>query len=131
MTARIVLLSLAALLMAAHFLREGNLALTLVSLLAPLLLVVRRRWSLIVLQGLAYAGAAVWVHTALALIEQRRATGAPWGRMALILGGVALFTTLAGLLLNAGRVKERYAAGGASVDRDLEGETQKTNRELR
>ena len=133
MTARSLLLSLAALLMAAHFLRGGNLALMLASLLAPLLLLVRRRWSLIVRQGLAYAGAAVWGHTALMLIEQRRVTGAPWGRMALILGGVALLTGLAGLLLNTGRMKERYAAESASADRDLEREEpqaiQKTNQE--
>lgn len=48
-----------------------------------------------------------------------------------LLSLAALLTGLAGLLLNTGRVKERYAAGGASVDRGLEGETQGTDRALK
>jgi hypothetical protein len=111
---------LASLLMAAHFLRGGQLILVLACLLTPLLLLFRKRWVPLLVQGLAYAGAGVWVKTALALVAQRRLAGAPWGRMALILGGVALFTGLAGLLLNAPAVRRRYRTGGRQRETDGE-----------
>lgn len=99
---------MAALLLSAHFLRQGNLGLTGVCLLAPLLLLVKKRWSLLVLQGLAYLGALIWLRTAIILIQQRLALGEPWFRIALILGAVALLTVVAGLLLNTAAVRAKY-----------------------
>ncbi len=111
MAARVTPLILAFLLLAAHFLRRGDWPLVSLSVLAPLLLLVRARWTLWLLQVLAYAGAGVWVYTGLALASHRMAMGAPWGRLVLIMGAVALFTVIAGLLLNTRRVRERYPGG--------------------
>ena len=85
MITRIMLFIVAACLIAAHFLRMGNFVATALCLAAPALFFVRRRWSLLLLQGLAYGAAAVWVETAWQIAEMRRAFGEPWLRAALIL----------------------------------------------
>ena len=108
MILRIVLFALAALLLAAHFYRIGSFALVALCLAAPLLFFVRRRWSLIALQLLAYGAAATWVDTALRLVEFRQQIGRPWTAAAVILGAVALFTLGAGLLLNSRAMTQRY-----------------------
>ncbi len=108
MIARIVLYIIASCLIAAHFLRMGNLIATALCLAAPALLLVRRRWSLLLLQGLAYGAAAVWVETAWQIAAMRRALGEPWLRAALILAAVAAVSALAGLLLRNASLQERY-----------------------
>jgi hypothetical protein len=108
MALRISLFVTAAVLLAAHFLRAGNLALVALCLAAPLLFLHRKRWSLIALQVLAYAAAANWVLVAVDLIRLRQQLGQRWTIAALILGTVALFTLLAGLLLNSRAMRERY-----------------------
>ena len=108
MLTRIMPLIVASLLLAAHFLRDGNLVLTLGCVLVPLLLFVKSRWSWLAAQLFAYVGAAIWLYTTTAIVQQRIYWGEPWVRVVLILGGVALFTAWAGLLLHAQPVKERY-----------------------
>ena len=108
MIARIVFYFVAACLIAAHFLRTGNLVATALCLAAPALFLLRRRWSLLVLQGLAYGAAAVWVETAWQIAEMRRTFGEPWLRAALILAAVAAVSVLAGFLLRSSALPERY-----------------------
>jgi len=105
---RISLFVLAALLLGAHFLRAGNFAMVALCLAAPLLFFYRKRWSLIALQFLAYCAAATWIGVAIQLVQMRQQTGQPWTAAAIILGSVALFTLLAGLLLNSRATKQRY-----------------------
>ena len=109
MTLRIGLFAIAALLLGAHFLRAGNLGLAILCLAAPLLFLHRRRWSLILLQVMAYCAAANWVVTAVRIVELRELSGKSWTTAAIILGTVALFTFLAGLLLNSRSITERYS----------------------
>src|SRR5512146_211650 len=73
MIPRITLFAVAALLLAAHFLRQGNLVMTALCALSPLLFVCRKRWSLIVLQVLAYVAAGVWIVTTVRLLQERAA----------------------------------------------------------
>lgn len=108
MALRTGLFIIAALLLGAHFLRLGNLPLVALCLCAPLLLLYRKRWVVIVLQLLAYGAAATWVVVAVRLVGLRLEAGQPWKLAAIILGAVALFTLLAGLLLNSRTVRERY-----------------------
>jgi hypothetical protein len=109
MTLRIMPIIVAAFLLSAHFLRESNWAAMIVCLLAPTLLLVKKRWSLMLLQGLAYLGAGIWVWTTISLMQQRLAFGEPWLRLVVILGVVILFTVWAGLLLNTKPVKKNYS----------------------
>jgi hypothetical protein len=108
MALRIGLFITAALLLGAHFLRLGNLVLVAMCLGAPLLLLYRKRWVLIVSQLLAYGAAASWIVSAARLVEFRLHSGQPWKLAAIILGAVALISLLAGLLLNSRTVRERY-----------------------
>jgi len=108
MTWRIGIYVAAALLIAAHFLRDGNIVAVAFCLAAPLLFFYRRWWVLVVLQLMAYGAAATWIVTLLRIVELRQVTGRSWTAAGLILGGVALLTLLAGVLLNSRAFRARY-----------------------
>lgn len=108
MIVRIILFVTAALLLGAHFLRAGNLAMVALCLAAPLLFFHRRRRSLIALQLLAFGAVGTWIAVAIQLVQMRQQTGQAWTVAAIILGSVALFSLLAGLLLNSRKIKDRY-----------------------
>ena len=110
MILRISLFVVSALLLGAHFLHAGNVLPVAACLAAPSLFLYRKRWSLILLQVLAYAAVATWLETAIGLAEFRQRVGRSWTAAAFILVAVALFTLVAGLLLNSRCVRERYAA---------------------
>ena len=114
MALRITPLLIACVLLGAHFLRSGDVLLMALSVAAPLLLRVRVRWSLWLLQAGAYCGALVWVYTAFELIHRRMMLGAPWTRLAVILFAVAAFTAAAGALMNTRKLRARYPRASAS-----------------
>jgi len=89
--------------MAAHFLRGGNVTMVVLILCAPLLLLVRRRWSVIALKAALGLAAIEWIRIAVGIANERAASGAPSTRMFVILGAVALFTALSALPLGATR----------------------------
>ena len=109
MRLRIALYVVAALLLGAHFLRAGHLLLMALCLAAPLLFVWRSRWSLMLLQFLAYCAAGTWIGVAIQLVQLRQQSGQPWAAAVGILGAVTLFTLLAGLLLNSRAIEARYS----------------------
>lgn len=109
MALRIGLYVVAALLLGAHFLRAGNVAAVMLCAAAPLLFLYHRRWVPIALQALAYGAAAIWIVAAIHLVDRRVLEGRGWTAAALILGTVALLTLLAGVLLNARAIRERYS----------------------
>ena len=76
----------------AHFLRGGSLTLAAACALACGGLFFGHPRVLRVLQILLAGGAGLWLLTAWRIAEARVAVGAPWGRMAVILGGVAAFS---------------------------------------
>jgi hypothetical protein len=108
MISRIVLYVVAALLIGAHFLRQGNIALTVLCLLVPLLFFCRLRWSLIVLQVAAYLSAGTWLVALAQIVQQRVAQERPWTTAAIILGTVIVLTIAAGALLNSRAITDRY-----------------------
>ena len=105
---RVIPLILASLMLSAHFFRHLNYALMIVTFLAPCLLFIKKRWSLIAIQFFAILGGGIWISTIVDIANERILMGEPWGKMAVILGAVALFTIFAGLLLNSLKVKEKY-----------------------
>jgi autotransporter passenger strand-loop-strand repeat protein len=108
MITHVVLYIIATWLIAAHFLRAGSLILTALCLVTPLLFFVRRHWSLLLLQVLAYATSVIWLWTAWQLVEMRRTFGQPWLLAAVILFTVAAISVLAGLLLRSTTLQQRY-----------------------
>ena len=109
MKLRIIPIFLAAVLVAAHFLRSYSFLPMAISLLAPVLLLVKKRWSLVTLQALAFLAALIWLITLYGIIQQRIFEGRSWAASAIILGVVTLFTLWSGWVLNAPQVKERYS----------------------
>ena len=101
---------LSALVLAAHFLRRGEWLPMLASLGIIALLFARRSWARRVIQLALLAGALEWARTLAGFVAERRATGEPWLRMAIILGAV-IAVSLAGVAaLEARRIRERFSA---------------------
>lgn len=105
---RIVLYGFAALLLGAHFLRAGNIVFALICVAAPFAFLFHHRHSLVLLQAIAYGAAATWLYTAWQLVQARQSNGQNWELAAAILGAVALYSLLAGLLLNSRVMRGRY-----------------------
>ena len=99
---------IAAALTAAHFLRSGSYGLVALSLATPLLVLYKRRWSLLLLQLAAYGATLNWLLATVLLVQMRQQVERPWANAALILGIVALLTLLAGLLLNSRSLRKSY-----------------------
>ena len=110
MKLRYIPVILAAILLAAHFLRSFSLLSMTLCLIAPFLLLIKKRWSLLTLQLLTIPAALTWLVTLSGIIEQRIFEGRSWTASAIILGVVALFTLFAGWLLNSLQVKEKFSA---------------------
>jgi len=108
MIARIAFYIIVAVLIAAHFLRVGNVMAVALCLAAPLLFLVRQRWSLLLLEWLAYVAAVVWLATAWQIVATRWSSGEPWMRAAAILVAVAAINVLAGFLLRSETMRARY-----------------------
>lgn len=115
---RLIPFMLASLILGAHFLRGGSTILVAVCVLFPLLLLIKKRWVLQLLQGFALVGALIWASAAYVLVQSRLEAGAPWMRMLLILGGVAVFTLWAGFLLRSETVQKRYPSDVGELDRE-------------
>jgi hypothetical protein len=108
MIIRLIPLIIAFFLLGGHFLRSDHMIFASMSILAPLLLFIKKRWILLFVQCLTWSGAMVWIYTTFSLVQQRRVAGVPWVRMLLILSGVTVLTLCAGYLLSSDTVKRRY-----------------------
>lgn len=103
-------------LLAAHFHRAELTLLVGICAFFPLLLFLRKPWVPQLFQGVLIIGALEWLRTLYMLAAMRIGFDQPWGRLALILGAVALFTALSGLVFNAPSLRTRYKrtrVGGA------------------
>jgi len=105
---RITFLALAAILLAAHFLRASTPIPLLICLAVPFLLVIKKRWSLRTIQVLIILGAVIWLFTLSDIIQQRVFEGRSWTVSAIILCVVAGYTLLTGWLLESPIIKEKY-----------------------
>ncbi len=102
------------LLLAAHCLRTGSLALTAASLLIPfIVLLVRRPWSARLIQVVLVLAAMEWVWTFVVLYQRRLDEDRPWILMAVILGVVTLWTLCSALLFETPPLKRRYRGAGS------------------
>jgi ferredoxin len=106
---------LSCLLAAAHFLRWGEIGLSLACLLLAGLLFWPRDWMRLVAQLLLLGAAVVWIMTTVDLVRLRLAFELDWLRLALILGSVAGFTALSALLLQSARLRRWYRRPGESA----------------
>lgn len=105
---RLLPVILAFALLAAHFYRAEQTLLVAICAFLPLLLLVRRPWVPQVFQGVLIVGALEWLRALYMLVSMRIGFDQPWGRLAVILGVVALFTALSGLVFNSLALRMRY-----------------------
>jgi prepilin signal peptidase PulO-like enzyme (type II secretory pathway) len=107
--AKLIPVIISLLLLGAHFYRGKLLPLAILVLIFLFFLFIKERWVARLSQVILVIGALEWVRTLLKLVEIRQNMGMPWTRLALILGGVALFTGLSALVFQSRSLKERYA----------------------
>lgn len=105
---RLLLVAIAFVLLAAHFLRAGSFALLTAALAAIALLAVRRPFAARAVQTALVLAALEWVRTLAVLSAERRAAGEPYLRMTFILAGVALATASTLLVFRSRTVKEHF-----------------------
>ena len=105
---RVLPVILSFLLLAAHFYRAGLVLLTVLCVALLLLLFLRQAWVPQLFQALLVLGALEWLRALYGFAAMRIAFGEPWTRLALILGAVALFTGLSGLVFRNRSLRDRY-----------------------
>ena len=105
---RLLPVILSFLLMAAHFYRAGLLPLAALCIALPFLLFLRQAWVPRLFQVLLVLGALEWLRALYGFAAMRIAFGEPWTRLALILGAVALFTGLSGLVFRSKSLRDYY-----------------------
>ena len=93
----------------AHFLRAGNVALVALECVALGLLAVRRPAAARLVQAALVLGAIEWLRTLVTLASWRAETGQPVVRLIIILGGVAAFTGLSALAFQTARMRNWYS----------------------
>ncbi len=94
--------------LAAHFLRDGNVAMVAVCLFMPVLLFFPKRAAARALQVALFLGALEWIRTLVGIVEVRMAVGAPYVRTVIILGIVAALTLASAFVFRAARMRRRY-----------------------
>lgn len=95
-------------LLAAHFLREGQTMLVVCTLLFPLLLLYGKSWAVRLVQLALLVATIEWLRTLLVLQAMRVEHGMPWARLVIIVGGVALFTACSSLVFYHSSLKIQY-----------------------
>ena len=102
---------IAFLLLGAHFFRSENLIAALLSVLAIFLVFVRRPWGARTIQACLVLGSAEWLRSTVSLVLSRSQMGEPFLRLAIILGGVTLFTALSVLVFRTNRLRDHFKFG--------------------
>ena len=96
------------LLLGAHFYRSGQVVLSAICVSLLFLLFFRKSWIPRLFQLLLILGALEWLRSLYYFAAMRIAWDQPWTRLAFILGAVALFTALSGLVFNSKDLRARY-----------------------
>ncbi|MEA1987356.1 MAG: hypothetical protein U9N76_07700 [Candidatus Marinimicrobia bacterium] len=91
---------LSSLLLGAHFNKAGWLPLVIFCALLPFLLFIKRVWVARLVQIVLILGAIEWIRITIVIAQGRIDAGDDWIRLVIILGGVALFTFLSGMLFS-------------------------------
>lgn len=107
---RILLVSVSAVLMAAHLAKLGlSPVFSLLVLLLPFLFFIKKPYVPKMFQILCYIGAAEWLCAMFVYIDIRNQTGESWTVLAIIMVSVALFTALSGFLLRSSKIHVKYS----------------------
>ncbi|MEO3683585.1 MULTISPECIES: hypothetical protein [Shewanella] len=98
---RVTIISLAYLLLGAHFLRFDQHVLAIIAMSLPLLMLIRHSFTHTLLKiGLLVSVVFVWSVSAFNFIDMRIALQQPWLRLAIIMLSVMVFTVFAAFSTN-------------------------------
>jgi hypothetical protein len=86
----------------------GIYPLVFLSLLFPFALFLKKNWVVRSIQVILILGAIEWIRTLYVFAQERIYLGEPWTRLSIILGSVAIFTGLSGLVFLFHSLKSRY-----------------------
>lgn len=112
---RLIAPVLAVLLLGASFFRAGDGLMLVACVLLLGLMAAPRPWAARIVQAALVMGAVRWVLVAWMIGAARAAADAPYLRMALILGAVALFTLLATLVFRSASLRRFYGLPPAAA----------------
>ncbi len=105
---RLIPVILSFLILGAHFSRDSQTILMIVSLAFPFLLFIKKPWIPKLFQITLLLGALEWLRSMYFYIEAYEQNGKSWTRLAFIIGGVALFTALSALVFRSKVVRNKY-----------------------
>ena len=105
---RLIPVILSFLLLGAHFYRSGQVVLSGLCVAVLFLLFLRKSWVPRVFQLLLMLGLLEWLRSLYSFAAMRIAWDQPWMRLAIILGAVALFTALSGLVFRNKKLRSYY-----------------------
>jgi hypothetical protein len=112
---------LSLLVLAAHFLRQGNVVVCAIHLGMALTLSLRHRpWVPRFMQVFLAIGLVVWGFALSQFVHERQALGEPTGRLVVILGSVMAVNALAIVLMGTRAVRARYAPPPATPGANAE-----------
>jgi len=106
---RLIPVILSMMLLGAHFYRAGFIVLVVILFASLFLLFIRQTWIVRVIQVELVIGGLEWFRTTYNLVMMRQSMNMPWTRLAIILGGVALFTFCSSLVFRSKSLKKRYS----------------------
>jgi len=101
---------LSLLVLAAHFLRSGNLLLVAGCLAICPLMLLRKRWVARLVQVVLIVSALNWVLVTNSMAVDRIDQGRDWKRAAIILLSVALVNVISAILFSTPPLRRRYQA---------------------
>ena len=105
---RLLPVILSFLILSAHFSRIDFPILSILSLILPLVLIIKESWVVNLFQILLVLGSIEWIRTIIKHVNERQEHGEPYIRLIIILGLVALFTGLSTLVFRNHSLKKRY-----------------------
>ena len=96
------------LILSAHFSRAGSPLLTIIFLLLPILLFIKKAWVVRLIQIFLVIGSIEWIRILFVYVNERQAIEEPYIRLVIILGIVAFLTGLSTLVFGNQALRERY-----------------------
>lgn len=96
------------LILSAHFSRQGFPILSILCLVIPFLLFIKRTWVVKLIQIFLVLGSIEWIRALFIYVNERQSISEPYIRLVIILGIIALFTGLSTLVFRNKALKGRY-----------------------
>ena len=106
---RLIPVILSFLILGAHFSRLSLNSLMLLSILFPFLLFIKKAWIPKLFQLTLILAALEWLRSLYIYIQAYEDAGKSWTIVLLIMGGIALFTALSGLIFKNKSVRNKYS----------------------